>query len=306
MPSLPFEHIAATVTPEPTALHLLSLACHMRHYDQLEITPVDDALLATTTAAHDTDNKDGKPSYKHFLDTGLVDPHKAESITAFDGAVVLNVAALEQLPLRSLKDIVVVGSSATGKTTFAYGVMSFLVNASRSRHGIVLPKRAISRPPREGDDTDENYYTPRDELEVAFEDPSSSLLAWRREMEGDRSEYYAFDYPDSDDVASLGLLSGNNDLLRNPGKRLEKILQSGEILIMRTGTPTSIRDKRLAKRSPDLSVDEMSYRLSDDGDDIAHEAHVTLYNHCEQYEGGMAVFGWFFAKAVSTLLQKSV
>jgi ribose 1,5-bisphosphokinase PhnN len=118
----------------------------------------------------------------------------------------INVKRPDRLDsLLNIRKIVVVGSSGTGKTT--------VVNAVRDVDGVYVPKRSLTRPPRENDDLVENgHVTPERFSELV--EAGEIAVYWTRKMEGDRTERYGF-VPTSPDDGVVTVFSGNNALYNN-------------------------------------------------------------------------------------------
>jgi len=158
-----------------------------------------------------------------------------------------------------IRSIVVVGSSGAGKTT--------LVNSVRGPEysdGLVVPRRFITRPPREGDDRSENSYLPHDIFDEGV-NAGTIWPHWERWFEGGRREQYGFqDYPSLD--FRRRVYSANNAFMRRPSESVFSVLQTSVVIAV--VADEDVRAARLRERSPDMSDDERAVRLSDNGLDI--------------------------------------
>lgn len=158
-----------------------------------------------------------------------------------------------------IRSIVVVGSSGAGKTT--------LVNSVRGPEysdRLIVPRRFITRPPREGDDRSENSYLPHDIFDESV-NTGTIWPHWERWFEGGRKEQYGFqEYPSLD--FRRRMYSANNAFLRRPSESAFSVLQTS--VVVAVVADEDVRAKRLTVRSPDMSDEERAIRLRDDGLDI--------------------------------------
>lgn len=158
--------------------------------------------------------------------------------------------------------LIVVGPSAAGKTTIVDGLRN-----PGFEDQLVVPKRFITRGERLGDSKTENEHISDEEFE---EKVSNGLLFphWQRDLGLGKIARYGFENDGSD--TRFKIYSANNALLRNMTPAVLDFVQSGLVVFVEAGD--WMRRERLQARSPDLTSDEISARLMDDGNDIAHYA----------------------------------
>lgn len=169
--------------------------------------------------------------------------------------------------MSKIDSLIVVGSTCSGKTG--------LVRALRDFYGdrLIIPLRYITRPQRQNDDLVENRPVPNE----VFQDLLDKKLIdvwWKRSMEGDRVELYGFATAENP-KNKLRIYSANNDFLRDEQAHLENI---GNYKVLAIKADHKIRAERLHKRSPDLRMEEVEYRLGDDGIDVIEKADFVIDN----------------------------
>lgn len=181
-----------------------------------------------------------------------------------------------------------IGSSASGKTHTINSLREFA-----NSNGIQIPPRYITRPTRLNEDTAENQNISKEEfneLTPIFHtfDPdaygswkraqyeSENLINWTRKMEGDREEQYGFEKQPYYLKDSLQILSANNDLARQGVLSDRK-----DAIVIGVYTPDEIRAERIKLRSPDLSPDEINYRLGDSSENILPLSDIVIKNYGE-------------------------
>ncbi len=176
--------------------------------------------------------------------------------------------------LEQIDGVIIVGSTCAGK--------SVVVDAVRQSYlalqGIIeVPKRYITRPQREKDNTVENAFVTPEEFQAKVESGDIGLH-WIRKMEGDRQERYGFHRTTGD---ALPIFSGNNALYNNSDSvRPEDILKNA--IMLGVYAPDEVRRERLVSRSPDLlkdRPDEVVYRLGDSSENMLPHVHVLVDNH---------------------------
>jgi len=180
----------------------------------------------------------------------------------------VNRANLEQL--ETVQNIVVVGSSCVGKTTKVAHLRDVFQGSSK----VKVAQRYITRPQRLNDDVIENKFVTAEEFDEHIAQGIINF-SWSRKMEGTRVERYGFSIIQN----KLTVLSGNNALYANresiaPAGILEK-----DTLWIGVYAPDVVRIDRMMRRSPDLSEEEMRYRLGDSGELVKPEVHLILRNY---------------------------
>ena len=119
--------------------------------------------------------------------------------------------------MKKINSIIIVGSSGSGKTTLVNGLRT-----KKYADKVVVPRRYITRPQRQGDDLIENIHITKEEFEQKLKageiDP-----AWTRELENGRLEQYGF-VPIEPGDNRLRIYSGNNAFLRDINSSVQKIL----------------------------------------------------------------------------------
>ena len=186
-----------------------------------------------------------------------------------------SVVVLEKFKgLGNILGIAVVGSSAAGKTTVVNSVRTAIAGSP----DVVIPKRYITRPPRVGDDINENLYIGLPDL---FDKVKCGevTVSWVRNMEAGRTEYYGFEETEK---KKLALYSANNDFFRH----VDVVRQN--ILVLGVYAPDEIRKQRLFTRSPDMAAAEVAYRLGDVSDNIIPDAHILLKNFGETEQAALS------------------
>lgn len=181
-----------------------------------------------------------------------------------------------------------IGSSASGKTHTINSLREFA-----SQNGIQIPPRYITRPKRLNEDPTENKNISKEdfsELTPLFytHDPdaygswkrdqyeSEHLINWSRKMEGDREEQYGFEKQPYYLKDSLQILSANNDFARH-----DVVSNRKDAIVIGVYTPDKIRAERIKLRSPDLSPDEINYRLGDSSENILPLSDIVIKNYGE-------------------------
>ncbi len=169
--------------------------------------------------------------------------------------------------MKSIHSIIIVGSSGSGKTTLVNGL-----RISEYANKVVVPRRYITRPERQGDDLVENIHITKEDFEQKLQageiDP-----AWTRELENGRLEQYGF-VPVEPGDNRLRIYSGNNAFLRDINPSVAKVLESAKVVVC-MAQPEK-RTSRLGDRSPDMSESERSVRLGDSGADTLEFGDVDI------------------------------
>ena len=176
--------------------------------------------------------------------------------------------------LRELQSIIITGSSFVGKSTLV-DILRSDTNLMTSE-GIIIPKRVITRPQRENDNLIENQFCSVQEFDELVR-RGMITLSWVRNMEGSRKEKYGFL---AENKLGLPVYSANNAIITNK-EYLYPIDILSRSLLVAVYAPESIREKRLARRSPDLIRDkpeEVRYRLSDKSINIYPHIDILIKN----------------------------
>lgn len=161
--------------------------------------------------------------------------------------------------MRNFESIVIVGSSGSGKTTLVNGIRGCDYESR-----LVIPRRHITRPEREGDDLDENIHTNKEEFARKV---GVGLIYpyWSRLLDEGRVEQYGFDAVELDDER-LRVYSANNAFMRDRNPSAVSVL--GKSLVVVAISNLESRAARLGVRSPDIAETERAVRLGDDGADV--------------------------------------
>lgn len=169
--------------------------------------------------------------------------------------------------MKSTKSIIIVGSSGSGKTTLVNGLRT-----DEYTDKVVVPRRYITRPERQGDDLVENIHITKEDFETKLKageiDP-----AWTRELDNGRLEQYGFVPVEAGDNR-LRIYSGNNAFLRDINPSVKSILDNAQVVVC-MAQPEK-RTSRLGDRSPDMSESERSVRLGDSGADTLEFEDVEI------------------------------
>lgn len=171
-----------------------------------------------------------------------------------------SIVAMEKFrEIRCIRGIVVVGSTAAGKTT--------LINQLREFSDVEIPRRFTTRPLRLNDDNTENHHVD----EKTFEDKIKRKeigIHWIRSMEQGRKVRYGFAVTSK---GKLPLYSANNDFVRT--------LPDSGLLVLGVFAPDDIRAQRLTFRSPDMAEGERKHRLGDTSENIRPLSHLIVNNY---------------------------
>jgi len=189
-------------------------------------------------------------------------------------SVRLRSANLEKLG--KIANVIIVGSSLSGKTTLVDAVRSAMKTDDALDTAFQIPKRVITRPQRANDNLVENQFVTADEFDALVQRGEIGMH-WIRKMEAGREERYGFL---GIDKHRIPIFSGNNAIVDNK----ESVVPSNlleQSLIVAIYCPDDVRDERMQQRSPDLvreKPQEVSYRLSDRSVNMYPEAHVVVKN----------------------------
>jgi ribose 1,5-bisphosphokinase PhnN len=204
----------------------------------------------------------------------MIKPSLSRSvIQAIDrlSAIRLSPHANISLP-ESLTAVVVVGSSASGKSTM---IRALRDSQPSLRHRIVVPSRYITRAARPDDAHGENIHVSEAKFDALVLN-GDICVHWTKRIDK-RRERYGFS---ANAGTELPVYSGNNAILtRSSGLRPERILDSA--LVIAVYAPPRVRALRLAQRSPDLLRESPEYvrsRLQDDGVRVLQLSHLVVDN----------------------------
>ncbi len=178
--------------------------------------------------------------------------------------------------LQEIQSILVVGSSGAGKTTVVNMGRELLATYPELGQHFEIPKRVITRPMRENDDTNENIFAKDDE---EFDRLTRGGVRWERDMGDGRIERYGF-------VAAtpgkMPIYSANSAILANRASVETpdpNFFDSALIFMVHASDDT--RARRLAARSPDLVRDkpeEAKKRLEGTPVSQYENSHLILQN----------------------------
>lgn len=160
----------------------------------------------------------------------------------------------------ALRAIVIVGSSAAGKTT--------LVGGLRRDDGVVIPRRFVTRPPRPDDAESMSISRPHFEHLVGA---GRIHPHWTRSFADGREERYGFAADDPADLR-LRIYAANNAFLRDRNPSVERVLETALVVVVNAAEPTL--DTRLAAKA--MSPNERVHRLADTGRDVLCQPHVRV------------------------------
>jgi GTPase SAR1 family protein len=193
--------------------------------------------------------------------------------------------------MRGFDALVVVGSSGSGKTTLVNGIRS-----SKFEESVVIPRRYITRPARQGDDHTENLHVDHGTF-ANLVHAGRINPAWARELDRGRIEQYGFEAL-GDGEGRLPIYSANNAFLRDRNPSVEGVLVRGFVVVVTASQLT--RDSRLAERSPDLSSEERSVRLGDGGEGLplSELPHAVIDTSMRPPEEGQARFQELIGKVL--------
>ena len=169
--------------------------------------------------------------------------------------------------------IAIVGSSGAGKST----IIAALRGSALYRSGIIdIPLRFTTRPTRLNDSKDENVFVSSQAFR-AMADAGKFALHWQRIMEGGRLEGYAFARTAT---GALPVYSANNALYDN-ADTVRPVDFAQNTLYIGIYAPDTIRARRLAERSPDLSAGrpaEFNHRLADRASNMLPHIDIRVDN----------------------------
>lgn len=169
--------------------------------------------------------------------------------------------------MKTINSIIIVGSSGSGKTTLVNGL-----RADEYADKVVVPRRYITRPERQGDDLFENIHITKEEFEQKLKSGEIDP-AWTRELDNGRLEQYGFVPVEAGD-SRLRIYSGNNAFLRDVNPSIRQVLDSAKVVVC-IAQPEK-RTSRLGDRSPDMSESERAVRLGDSGADTLEFGNVEI------------------------------
>lgn len=168
--------------------------------------------------------------------------------------------------MAKINSLIIVGSTCSGKTGMVRKLRDFYGDR------VIIPLRYITRPKRKNDDLVENCPIPLEEFHNLVKNGKIDVW-WKRPMEGRRVENYGFKA--SAPSEKLRIYSANNAIMRDTGAHLEAL---GEYKVLAIKADHEVRVERLSKRSPDLGIKEVEYRLGDDGSDVIEKADFVIDN----------------------------
>lgn len=172
------------------------------------------------------------------------------------------------------KLIIVTGSSCSGKTTFVNKIRESI----KLNDKIAIPRRYITRPKRLGDDNLENNHVNHIEFADLIKNGFINFY-WPRNLKskGSKPEMYGFNIEEN----KINILSANNDCFRfitRKSRQFRHLNNYEYVKFIHIHSDVETRAGRINKRSPDLSDEEVSIRISDDGMDVHGSADLVIKN----------------------------
>lgn len=150
------------------------------------------------------------------------------------------------------RSVIVVGASATGKTTLIDGL-----RREDLADRLAIPRRYVTRPARSDDEATENVSVGVDAFEALI-NAGSIAVHWSRRFERDRLERYGFQaIPPTD--RRLLVYSGNNALLIAREPSVVKLIRNSLVVILTSSRAT--REERLSRKQ--MQAEERRTRLED-------------------------------------------
>ncbi|MDE3076778.1 MAG: hypothetical protein KGJ86_15280 [Chloroflexota bacterium] len=180
------------------------------------------------------------------------------------------------LELHDIRAVIMVGASASGKTTLVNAVRSALAADRDLGRQFTVPIRIITRPVRQNDDQGENIFVTANQFDMMVSQ-GSIALRWIRLMEAGRTEAYGFRRCEDD---RIHVYSANNGLIYNEASVKPEGCLSGALIVL-VYCPDQTRKVRLEVRSPDIIVGrpaEASFRLQDRCIGLYPQAHLLMKN----------------------------
>ncbi len=181
------------------------------------------------------------------------------------------------LRLQSVKRIILVGSSGVGKSTLQQITQSALQQDQELGGKMSLPKRVITRDPRD-DDSDEVVHKTPEEFSGMVDRGELGLYGVKF-MEKGRKEGYGYLKPEE---GKIPIYFANNGVLKNPETvKPEDIFE--DALIINIYAPDIVRVERVRRRSPQLiqkNPDEFAFRFSEEERSarLIDKSHITIKN----------------------------
>lgn len=170
---------------------------------------------------------------------------------------------------RTVQHLVVVGSTASGKTTIVNGVRT-----PKFAEQLIVPRRYITRPKRLGDDADENEHVTH---EFFWNRKGSGHIwpHWSRDLGGAHDEWYGFEAVRTSEQRRR-VYSANNAFVRSSDASVKSLMETALIVVI--VATREDRSRRLMMRSPDMEERERSKRLTDDAADILSLPGIVVIN----------------------------
>lgn len=207
----------------------------------------------------------------------------SEAIRPIGESILERVAGLSSLvvdrrsdlaQLISIKRIVIVGSSCTGKSTLVDAVRDDLELSGP----VDVPVRAITRAARQNDSFIENKTLSEAEF-LAAAQRGAIEISWIRKIEGGMETRYGFKRHRAD--TKLSVLSGNNALLGNPESIKPTGILDKDTLWIGINAPEELRAERMKERSPDFDPKKVAYRMGELASSVRGRVHLVIENHGE-------------------------
>jgi ribose 1,5-bisphosphokinase PhnN len=191
---------------------------------------------------------------------------------------------MQYLNTEKLRDILIIGSSCSGKTSLYHSLGRVLKkgDGGYTYDHFGFAQRYITRPRRLNDDNSENVHVTRESFDRQIE-MGEMPIWWEREIEVGRTERYGFNKYYTDKIRGAGkavIFSANNAFVRADTNLTRPIIESALVVV--TVAPRNVREERLSRRSPDLSYEETALRLADGALDIVESGRYNIMDTCDK------------------------
>jgi hypothetical protein len=194
-----------------------------------------------------------------------------ELVNSLKTIEIQNLDELEKLT--TISSLVILGSSATGKTGLYYSIL----NSEKCQDaGVMITKRLVTRPKRKNQPDETQHVTKKEFLDKA--ERNEIDVWWMRSMEGNRKELYGFKNAEG---AKVSVYLGNNGFFRNAESVTPHELLK-HALVIGTYAPDDLREERLIKKLPEVyknNPEEIKFRLGEKGADILPYIHVKVNSY---------------------------
>lgn len=184
--------------------------------------------------------------------------------------ITVNPKTIGMLP--PIDKVLIIGSSATGKTTLVEALRTTAeLTSVFGSQPVVFPRRYITRPQRHGDNLIENQPVNPKKFDELVKSGEIDVW-WSRQLGQDRTERYGFESMEPGGEKSLAIYSANNAIINSPETCAVELVTRA--LILQVFAPEHIRKQRITERSPDLTDEEVNIRISDNGINLLQHPRV--------------------------------